>query len=175
MVEFELDANGNPTLLGNLVFPATGHDVWRFAVSPEGDTVAVARILSPDDSTEIALFDVGTELYTHLLDMVGPAQETFWPNRLAWHPSGDYLTVSLSTDSLGSKIYCVDPFSGAEVVATEAIMAGFYRQDNFPTWSPDGSQFYFQRDRATARINFDSVPLNCTEFVTAVALAETKG
>ena len=141
---------------------------------PDGSTIAVTRLL-PDDRTDIALFDVDNPDFTPLLDVAGPGDKTFWPNQIEWHPSGFYFTASLSTDDLGTKIFCVDPLVGVAQVATDAIAAGFIDTDHFPTWSPDGKQFYFHRDAATARITFASEPLDCEDFVSAITSSEADG
>ena len=180
-IDFDLSPDGSIGTVNEPVFLTPEFEVVSgFAVAPDGERIVLAKIPQPDipgnDDNEIWLYDPDAIPEERLLlRAMDGENETFYAHKMAWHPSGTFITASISTDADGTRIFCIDPETGDAMVASSFISGGEFLVDHDPAWSPNGTHFYFRRNNAIGRVRFEDPPASCDAFVGWVEDAEDLG
>ena len=106
------------------------------AYAPDGNRIVFVQ--QGDGSTNLALFDLGTEAVTPVTDY----QDGTQANDPAWHPSGEWIYFDYTGDA-GRDLYRVRP----DGTGLEAVLATDH-DERSPAFDEDGNFLYFSSDRS---------------------------
>jgi Tol biopolymer transport system component len=123
-------------------------DEWSPAWSPDGQTIAFAR-LGGEAGFEIFLIPAlgGAEQKIYELDLNPTINEVAGP-LLAWDPDGKWLAVPCRTGTSGGSGLCLLSPHTRELRPLTAPGPGFMNGDTGPTFSPDGARLAFVRQHS---------------------------